>query len=49
MFGQSGEWILKNSLIKYKIATSTGQSGCPIYIEVNGKYFVIGIHTCGDT
>jgi len=31
-------------MIYYKIDTTGGQSGCPIFTIINGRQMVIGIH-----
>ncbi len=35
------------NLIKYIIDTYSGNSGSPVYIETNGKFVVVGVHTYG--
>jgi len=34
--------------LSYKIFTSKGQSGSPIFYEHDKKYYVVGIHTLGN-
>lgn len=40
---------LDHNLLKYKIPTSLGQSGSPVFYIEDNKKFVIGVHVCGDT
>ena len=47
MYGAQGEWAIYNDEIRYMISTTGGQSGCPIFINQNGRYYAIGIHTRG--
>jgi V8-like Glu-specific endopeptidase len=35
-------------LLSYKETTDVGQSGGPIILERNGKFYVVGIHILGD-
>ena len=47
MCGDSGHWekVNENNLI-YKIPTSAGQCGSPIYVkDADNAYYVLGIHT----
>lgn len=49
MFGMKGRWEINGFKIRYyTISTSHGQSGSPIFIRKNGKYYAIGIHTDGE-
>jgi V8-like Glu-specific endopeptidase len=38
----------ERGLLRYSIDTSGGQSGSPIWIEVDGTRIAVGIHTSGD-
>lgn len=35
-------------LLSYRETTDVGQSGGPIIVERNGKFYVVGIHIFGD-
>lgn len=37
-----------SKLIGYPLYTCTGDSGAPLWVELNGKYYLIGIHHGGN-
>ncbi len=46
MYGDKNKYRqISEKRLKYKISTSSGNSGSPIFIYKDGQYFVIGIHT----
>ena len=47
MYGMKGKWEREKEEIRYDISTTEGQSGSPVFIQRNGRYYVIGIHTVG--
>lgn len=45
MYGDAGVIVKSETdCISYNITTTKGQSGSPVFHEINGEYFVIGIH-----
>lgn len=52
MYGDSGKWAKESdseNRLRYKIPTSAGQSGSPVYVkEGQYSYCAVGIHTNGD-
>lgn len=45
----SGEGESQGPLLKYDIDTTGGQSGSPVWIVNDNKYYVIGVHTMGNS
>ena len=45
----SGEGECQGPLLKYDIDTTGGQSGSPVWIVKDNKYYVIGVHTMGNS
>ena len=44
----SGVGECQGPLLKYDIDTTGGQSGSPVWIVKDNKYYVIGVHTMGN-
>lgn len=45
----SGVGECQGPLLKYDIDTTGGQSGSPVWIVKDNKYYVIGVHTMGNS
>ena len=45
----SGEGESQGPLLKYDIDTTGGQSGSPVWIVNNNSYYVLGVHTMGNS